>query len=92
MTAYVCNYQKKKDTLSRREVDLQRAIVQKVAPERILKAVQNVRDAQIRVIHAKIAEIPPCDEAGEDRIVLLNQKLKEWLSLSVEDVLRLYTK
>jgi hypothetical protein len=91
MTAYVSNHQKKKDTLSRREADLLRAIEHEATREKILMAAQDVRDAHVRVLEAEIAAVPPCDGPERERVDRLNAEMKEWLSCSVEDVTTKYT-
>ncbi len=59
MSNYIPHHTEKKQTLSRKEDFLRRLVIQNASQERILAAVEEVRDARIRVVRAQRATITP---------------------------------
>ena len=87
MTAYVSNHRKKKETLTRREADLLRSVERGDSPEKLLKAAEAVRDAQIRVFECQLSLVPPCDDAEKDREDRIRRHLEEWQSRTAQEIL-----
>lgn len=61
MTSYVANFQKKSRIRGEKEENLRRFIVQGKDETKLLKAADMVRDARLRELQAKKAQISPED-------------------------------
>ena len=63
MTNYIPHYTKKKQILARKELALERLIAGDAAPDKLVSATEDVRDARVRVLRAQRATIVPKDDA-----------------------------
>lgn len=86
MANYVAHYRKKLYTLGRKKLDLKRLLERHGAEEKIAMAAVAVREAQIRVLEAKRAQIPAC-EANADRIRAIDNEIASCSCLSVADII-----
>ena len=63
MASYVAHYTKKQQILGRKELALRRLIDRGAAPEKLMSAAADVRDARIRALRARRATIVPKNDA-----------------------------
>jgi hypothetical protein len=86
MTSYVPRHAKKRERLERLEADLQRLLLADAAPARLHKAAEAIRDATIRAIAARRAELPPTAEHA-DEIEDLVERMEVWREIETADII-----
>jgi hypothetical protein len=88
MTSYVANFQKKIRIRGEKEEALRRFIAQGKDETKLLKAAETVRDARIRELQAKKAQISPRDTPERIvRISNLDRRIEALRATSPESIL-----
>ena len=64
MANYVAHHRKKLGTLARKKLDLIRLLEHHATEQEVAMAAEAVREAQIRALEIKRAQIPACETAG----------------------------
>jgi hypothetical protein len=86
MANYVANYHKKLDRVRRKRLDLVRLLARHGTEQDIAVAAEEVRASWIRVLEAKRAQVPACDE-NADRLRAIDEDVSSCLRLSVADII-----
>ena len=89
MTNYIPHHRKKKVILEKREKELESKIVDRASDERLSKAAENVREAKIRVINAKLAQLRP-DGEGKKQIEKAKIDIEKLHEISVDEIIEQY--
>jgi hypothetical protein len=86
MANYVATYTKKLATLTRKRLQLIRLLGRHGTESEVAVAAEEVREAQVRALEAKRAQIPPCDDNAA-RLRTLEEQIASCLRLSVADII-----
>ena len=86
MPNYIPHYTKKKQILARKEDNLQRLIERGADRQKLLAAVEDVRDARVRVLRSRRATIPPKDDAVK-LFAEIDDRIQSLLETSPEAIL-----
>jgi hypothetical protein len=74
MANYLAHYTKKLQTLARKKLDLLRLLQREAGQEEVAVAAEAVREAQIRALEAKSAQVAPC-EANARRLRAIEEEI-----------------
>lgn len=86
MTSYVPRHAKKRERLERLEADLLRLLQADASPARLERAAVAIRDATIRAIAARRAELPPTVEHAEE-IQDLDSRMETWREIGLAEII-----
>lgn len=89
MASYIPWFGKKRAALAEHEQNLREAIESKVAPALLAKAAEEVRNAHLRALRARLAQLAPCGKnAVANRNIL--REMETWRQLSTEQIIQGY--
>jgi hypothetical protein len=86
MANYVAHYRKKLYTLARKKLDLSRLLRGDATEEEVAMAAEAVRESQIRILEAKRAQIPPCEENAE-RLRSIDEDISSCERMSTAEII-----
>ncbi|HQY87485.1 MAG TPA: hypothetical protein PK402_02425 [Tepidisphaeraceae bacterium] len=86
MTSYIAWYGKKRVRLAEMEMEFINQLHHQVTGVKLDRGAEEVRLAQIRALKSKRAELKPSGQ-NELAIAHLNDEIKFWMTLSVEEII-----
>jgi hypothetical protein len=89
MSNYVPYNRKKKEILARREQELLHALGQAASRQDLIRAAEDVRAAQLRVLAAERATVPPCEKHAK-RLAPIDAESRRWANMPVEVIVAEY--
>lgn len=95
MANYILCYRKKWDALARREHDLICALKHDEKPQKLIRAAERIREAQLAVCKAERGKVGPSAESTErNRRLLADIEMRsaQWSSMPAETIIATYRK
>ena len=89
MTNYVPRHSKKRERFERVESELMRAISSGAQPAVLERLVFDVRQAKLRALRARKAQLPPKGEFA-DEIAAIDRSIEAWLHRGSDEILDQY--
>lgn len=88
MTCYIANHQKAKQVFTKRETQLLHALKHNLSRDKLIKAAELLREAQLKVFKAKFSQESVLPASSWQP----NEEARHWMNLRVEEIIDKYRK